>query len=125
MIREGETYTQGHTALRVPGLWDILAEVHGAGTWVAFDNYLLNKCCLTVILHILRMLLILTLTDEHFPNRALPPLPWWTELTAPSQGEGSVGKRDGGKAGARDGRGRPSGAVTPLLFLPSGALAAF
>ena len=58
--------------------------------------------------------MILTLTDEHFPNRALPPLPWWTELTAPSQGEGSVGKRDGGKAG-----GRVGGGGLPGLSLPS------
>lgn len=65
------------------------------------------------------MLLILTLTDEYFPNRALPPLPWWTELIASSQGEGSVEKKDGGKAGGRDGRGRPSGAVLPLFPSPS------
>ena len=66
------------------------------------------------------MLLILTLTDEYFPNRALPPLPWWTELIASSQGEGSV-EKDGGKAGGRDGRGRPSGDVLPLFLSPSTA----
>lgn len=64
------------------------------------------------------MLLIFTLTDEHFPNRALLPLPWWTELTGSFQGEGSVGKRDGRKAGGRDGRGRPPGAVIPLSLTP-------
>lgn len=30
VIREGVACTQGHTALGVPGLWDILAAVHGA-----------------------------------------------------------------------------------------------
>lgn len=50
VIREGMAYTQGHTALGIQDCGIFLLQYMVLGTWLAFENCLLNKRCLIIIL---------------------------------------------------------------------------